>query len=215
MDHVERQNPGCVGNALNSLKPGQARPVGAQLYDYLIAQGRLHETYPDFLKRILAAAIPEPGVWFQFRILESREDTRILQRPTGRIGDPELSGHRLAADAQRYSDHKFTMTLGALTTRFVLVSADVREARGVGFKVVRDGTPCDDGWVVTVSAGGRAGARADTKRLGADGLHVTGLGKDYGAVWVAVFNADPQADHRYELTVSLRKDTRSPFRTKG
>lgn len=215
MDHVERQNPGCVGNALNSLKPGQTRPVGEQLYDYLITEGRLRETYADFVKNTLVAAVPEPGVWFQFRILESKEDTRILQRPSARIGDTELSGQRLASDGQRYNEHKFKMTLGPLTTRFVLVSADVKEARGAGFKLVGDGAPCDSGWVVSVSVGNRASGKNEARRIGEDGLHVPGLGKDHPALWVAVFNPDTAADRRYELSVFLRKDAKSPFRTKG
>ncbi len=213
MDHVERQNAGCVGNALNSLKPGQTRPVGEQLYDYLITEGRLRETYADFVRNTLVAAVPEPGVWFQFRILESKEDTRILQRPSARIGDTELSGQRLASDGQRYNEHKFKMTLGPLTTRFVLVSADVKEARGAGFKLVGDGAPSDSGWVVSVSAGNRG--KNEARRIGEDGLHVPGLGKDHPALWVAVFNPDTTADRRYELSVFLRKDAKSPFRTKG
>ena len=213
MDHVERQNAGCVGNALNSLKPGQTRPIGEQLYDYLITEGRLRETYADFVKNTLVAAVPEPGVWFQFRILESKEDTRILQRPSARIGDTELSGQRLATDGQRYNEHKFKMTLGPLTTRFVLVSADVKEARGAGFKLVGDGAPSDSGWVVSVSAGNRG--KNEARRIGEDGLHVPSLGKDHPALWVAVFNPDTAADRRYELSVFLRKDAKSPFRTKG
>jgi hypothetical protein len=212
MEHVEKQNPGCVGNALNSLKPGQTRPVGQQLYDYLVHEGRLRETYADFVKDVLTAAVPEPGLWFQFRILESREDTRILQRPSARLGDPELSGQRLATDGQRYAEHRFKMTLGPLTVRFVLVSADVKEARGAGFKVVSDGAPSDAGWVVSVSPGARPN---ETRRIAEDGTHLTGLGKDYPTVWVAVFNADPRADWRCELSIFLRKDAKSPFRVKS
>jgi hypothetical protein len=215
MDHVEKQNPGCVGNALNSLKPGHTRRVGEQLYDYLITEGRLRETYADFVKNTLVAALPEPGVWFQFRILESKEDTRILQRPTARIGDTELSGQRLANDGQRYNEHKFKMTLGPLTARFILVSADVKEARGAGFKLVSNGAPVDSGWVVSVSAGSRSGAKIDARRITEEGVHVPGLGKEHGSLWVAVFNPDPVADRRSELSVFLRKDTKSPFRSKG
>ena len=215
MDHVEKQNPGCIGNALNRLEPGQTRQVGEQLYDYLIAEGRLRETYADFVKNTLVAALPEPGVWFQFRILESKDDTRILQRPSTRIGDTELSGQRLASDGQRYNEHKFKMTLGPLTSRFVLLSADVKESRGAGFKLVGNGAPSEDGWVVSVSAGSRSGARVGARRIGEEGLHVTGLGKEHGSLWIAVFNPDPGADRRYELSVFLRKDTKSPFRTKG
>jgi hypothetical protein len=201
-----------VGNALNSLKPGPTRPVGNQLYDYLVNEGRLRETYAEFVKNVLTAAVPDPGVWFQFRILESREDTRILQRPSARLGDTELSGQRLASDGQRYAEHKFKMTLGPLTARFVLVSADVKEARGAGFKVLSDGAPSDAGWVVSVGQGART--RIDARRITEDGTHLTGLGKDYAALWVAVFNPDPGADRRCELSVFLRKDSKSPFRSK-
>jgi hypothetical protein len=215
MDHVEKQKPGCVGNALNSLKPGQMRPVGEQLYDYLISEGRLRETYADFVKSALVAALPEPGLWFQFRVLESREDTRILQRPSARLGDTELSGQRLASDGQRYAEHKFKMTLAPLTARFVLVSADIKEARGAGFKLLTDGVPSDAGWIVTVAASASPGPKTEARRLAEEGTHVAGLGKDYSAAWVAVLNLDPIADHRCELSVFLRKDTRSPFRGKS
>jgi hypothetical protein len=204
-----------VGNALNSLKPGQTRRVGEQLYDYLVSQGRLRETYADFVKNTLVAALPEPGVWFQFRVLESKEDTRILQRPTARIGDTELSGQRLASDGQRYNQHKYTMPLGPLTSRFVLVTADVKESRGAGYKLLADGAPSDHGWVVSVSAGSQSSAKLDARRIVQDGLHVSGLGREHAALWVAVFNPDPDADRRCELSVFLRKDARSPFRAKG
>jgi hypothetical protein len=211
MDHVEKQKPGCVGNALNSLKAGVARPVGEQLYGYLVAEGRLRESYPDFVKNAVLAAVPEPGLWFQFRILESKEDTRIFQRPSARLGDTELSGQRLASDNQRYAEHKFKMTLPPLTMRCVLVSADnIRDARGVGAKIATEGAPGDSGWIVGVPAGARG--KPEARRITEEGTHVPGLGKDFAAVWIAVFNPDPDADRRYELSVFLRKDTKSPFR---
>jgi hypothetical protein len=215
MDHVEKQKPGCVGNALNSLKPGQTRPVGDQLYEYLVAEGRLRETYADFVRDTLLAVVPEPGVWFQFRILDSKEDTRILQRPSARIGDTELSGQRLASDGQRFAEHKFKMTLGPFTTRVVLVSHDSREARGAGFQLRANGAPSDSAWIVSVAAGTRAAGRTESRRIVENGLHVPGLGRDFSALWVAIFNPDATAALRYELSVFLRKDTRSPFRGKG
>jgi hypothetical protein len=213
MAHVEKQNPGCVGNALNSLKSGHAQAVGDQLYEYLITEGRLRETYAEFVKNVVLAAVPDPGLWFQFRILESREDTRILQRPSARLGDTELSGQRLASDGQRYAEHKFRMTLGPLTTRLVLVSADLKETRSAGFKLVADGAPSSAGWLVTVPLGARG--KTEARSLDADGTHLTGLGREFGAVWAAVFNPDPGADRRCELSVFLRKDSKSPFRTRG
>ena len=214
MDHVERQNPGCVGNALNSLKPGGAQPVGDQLYTYLVTEGRLRETYADFVRATILGAVPEPGLWFQFRILESKDDTRILQRPSARLGDSELSGQRLASDGQRYAEHKFKMTLGPLTTRFLLVSVDVKESRGIGVKILADGKPTDSGWIVAVPAG-RGNMKTEARRVTEDGTHLAGLGKDYGAAWVAVFNPEPKTDRRIELSVFFRKDAKSPFRGKS
>jgi hypothetical protein len=211
MDHVERQKPGCVGNALSSLQPAATRPVGDQLYEYLVNEGRLRESYPDFVKNALLAAVPDPGLWFQFRILESKEDTRIFQRASARLGDTELSGQRLASDNQRYAEHKFKMTLPPLTLRCVQISADsIRESRGVGVKILSDGTPSDSGWMTGVPVGARG--KIDAKRVVEDGTHLTGVGKDFVAVWVVVFNPDPDADRRYELSVFLRKDSKSPFR---
>jgi len=213
VDHVEKQNPGCVGNALNSLKPGVATPVGEQLYAYIVTEGRLGESYPDFVKNALLAAVPDPGLWFQFRILESKEDTRIFQRPSARLGDTELSGQRLASDNQRYAEHKFKMTLPALTLRCVQISADsIREARGVGVKLASDGVPSDSGWIAAVPAGAKG--KTEAKRVTEEGTHVPGVGKAFGSVWIAVFNPDPAGDRRYELSVFLRKDTKSPFRVR-
>jgi hypothetical protein len=211
MDHVEKQSPGCVGNALNSLKAGVSRPVGEQLYDYLVSEGRLGESYPEFVKNTLLAAVPEPGVWFQFRILESKEDTRIFQRPTARLGDTELSGQRLANDNQRYAEHKFKMTLPPLTMRCVQVSAEsIRDARGVGVKLASDGAASESGWIAIVPAGSKG--KTEARRVAEEGTHVPGLGKDFAAVWIAVFNPHPTEDRRYDLSVFLRKDTKSPFR---
>ena len=112
--------------------------------------------------------MPEPGLWFQFRILESKDDTRILQRPSARLGDSELSGQRLASDGQRYAEHKFKMTLGPLTTRFVLVSVDVKESRGIGVKILADGKPTDSGWIVAVPAG-RGNMKTEARRVTEDG----------------------------------------------
>jgi hypothetical protein len=95
------------------------------------------------------------------------------------------------------------------------VSADVKEARGAGFKLVGDGAPSDSGWVVSVSAGKGASGKNEARRISEDGLHIPGLGKEHQALWVAVFNPDTAADRRYELSVFLRKDAKSPFRTKG
>src|SRR5437016_7113204 len=93
LDFVERQRPGIVTKALNSLKtfvPGKAAPsVGAHLYKFLIDEARLAEQYPEFVKSVLLAAVPEPGLWTQARILESATETSIFTTPSPRVADPD------------------------------------------------------------------------------------------------------------------------------
>src|SRR2546430_17338874 len=92
----------------------------------------------------------------------------------------------------------FKMTLGPLTARFVLVSADIiKDARGIGARLVHDGAASDSGWIACVPAGTR-GAKVEARRITEEGTHVPGLGKDYSALWIAIFNPDPAADGRYE-----------------
>ena len=214
MEHVERQKPGCVGNALANLKTGQPRPVGEQLYDYLVTEGRLIETYPEFVRTVLASALPDPGAWFQARILESKDETRVIRREAQRLGETEQQAQRLTADGQRFAEHEFTLALAPLTCRFVLVSADVKESRGVGVKLTADGSPSDSAWIVTVPLA-KGGAKIEPRRVAEEGTHAPGLGRDYGALWIAVFNADPARTRQYQLTVFLRKDNRSPFAGRG
>ncbi len=207
LEHVEKQSPGCVGSALDSLKTGQMKPVGTQLYEYLVAQGRLTETYPDFVKNVLKAAVPEPGPWVQARIIHSKDDTRVFQRPTSRVGETEQTAQRFLADNQRFKEHAFTGTLDPLTTRFFLIQAALRDAHGVEAKLTVDGEPSANGLVATVPAAGKA-SKMDVRRFVAEGTPVPGIGRDHGALWFAVFNADPVRKTDFRLALTLRKDTR-------
>jgi len=74
-------------------------------------------------------------------------------------------------------------------------------------KLTVDGAPSDGGLLVTVPAAGKA-SKLDVRRLSADGTGVPGLGRDYGAIWLAIFNADPVRQTSFELGLTLRKDTR-------
>ena len=60
---------------------------------------------------------------------------------------------------------------------------------------------------MTVPAAGKAG-KLDVRRLSAEGTGVLGVGRDYGAIWLAIFNADPMRQTSFELGLTLRKDTR-------
>src|SRR5213593_3670871 len=210
LDFVERQRPGIVTKALNSLKtfvPGKAAPsVGAHLYNFLVNEARLAEQYPEFVKSVLLAAVPEPGLWTQARILESATETSIFTHPSPRVGDPDHTTQRLTNDRQRFADHRFPVTLAPLTVRFFAVAADFREPREMDVKLKEGRAESNDAWLLTMPPVGRADLKSEVVRLVPEGSSVPALGKDCATLWVAVFNPDPKAEKKYELTLTLKKD---------
>jgi hypothetical protein len=212
LDFLEAQTPGIVTKALNSLKTfvpgkaGHAPSVGAHLYNFLLGEARLAERYPDFVQSVLVAAVPEPGLWTQVRILESSTETSVFTHPSARVGDPAHTSQRLTQDRQRFADHRFPVALSPLTARFFAVAADLREPRGIDVKLAQGRADSNDAWLLTVPPVGRADLKSELVRLEPEGSSVPGLGKDYATLWVAVFNADPKAEKKYELTLTLKKD---------
>jgi len=210
LDFVERQRPGIVTKALNSLKtfvPGKAAPsVGAHLYKFLIDEARLAEQYPEFVKSVLLAAVPEPGLWTQARILESATETSIFTHPSPRVGDPDHTTQRLTNDRQRFADHRFPVTLAPLTVRFFAVAADFREPREMDVKLKEGRAESNDAWLLTMPPVGRADLKSEVVRLVPEGSSVPALGRDCATLWVAIFNPDPKAEKKYDLTLTLKKD---------
>jgi len=139
----------------------------------------------------------------------------VLHRPTPRIGDSDQSGQRLATEGQRFTEHRFTATLAPLTTRFFLVSADIKEARGVDVRITIDGAASGNGWLVTIPSAGKASSKMEARRVTEGGSALPGLGKDYSTLWIAVFNDDPSRQKTYELGITLKKDSKSPFGAKA
>jgi hypothetical protein len=211
VDHLERQNQGFVTRALNSLKsftPGpQAKSVGAHLYNVLVSEGRLVEFYPEFVRSVMVAAIPEPGLWTQARILESTAETRVFTHPSARIGDTEHNSQRLTQDRQRFADHRFTVAVPPFTARFFAVAADLRESRTIDVRLAdQRGGDADEAWLYTLPPVGRADLKAEMQRLPASGASLPGLGREYATLWIGVFNATPGGEHRFDLTLTLRRD---------
>src|SRR5216117_433151 len=179
LDFVERQRPGIVTKALNRLKtfvPGKAAPsVGAHLYKFLIDEARLAEQYPEFVKSVLLAAVPEPGLWTQARILESATETSIFTHPSPRVGDPDHTTQRLTNDRQRFADHRFPVTLAPLTVRFFAVAADFREPREMDVKLKEGRAESNDAWLLTMPPVGRADLKSEVIRLVPEGSSVPAL----------------------------------------
>jgi hypothetical protein len=211
LDHIERRFSGFVNKALNSLKtfqPGAAgapKSVGAHLYNVLVSEGRLQEIYPEFVKNVMLAAVPEPGLWTQARILESTTETRIFTHPSNRIGDPEHNSQRLTQERQRFADHRFPVVVAPITARFFAIAADLREPRSIDVKLVDGRSDSDHAWLLTMPPVGRADLKSEILRLFPEGTSVPGLGRDYATLWVGVFNPDPNTEKKYELTLSLKQ----------
>jgi hypothetical protein len=208
VEHVEKQTPGCVSNALNRLKSGSGTSVGAQIFEYLLTEGRLAETYPEFIKNVLLAALPDIGPWFDARIVHTKDDTRIFRRPSARLGDNEQKPQRLLADKDRFTEHTFTFKLPALTARFIQLSPELKDAHGLEARLKADGTPVESGWIITVPQPHRTSAKTEARPFSADGAAVPGIGRDFVAVWFAVFNPQPRVEAKYDLALTLRKDTK-------
>jgi hypothetical protein len=221
LDHIERRFSGFVNKALNSLKtfqPGAAgaqRSVGAHLYNVLVSDGRLAEIYPEFVKTVLLAAVPEPGVWTHARILESTTETRIFTHPSNRIGDPEHNSQRLTQERQRFADHRFPVVVAPITARFFAIAADLREPRSIDVKLTDGRSDSDHAWLLTMPPVGRAELKSEILRLFPEGTSVPGLGRDYATLWVAVFNPDPNTEKKYELTLSLKQQSAATKQSAG
>jgi hypothetical protein len=211
LDHIEHRFSGFVNKALNSLKtfqPGSGsgpKSVGAHLYNVLVGEGRLQEIYPEFVKSVLLAAVPEPGLWTHARILESTTETRIFTHPSNRIGDPEHNSQRLTQERQRFADHRFPVAVAPITARFFAIAADLREPRSIDVKLADGRSDSDHAWLMTMPPVGRADLKSEILRLFPEGTSVPGLGRDYATLWVAVFNPDPSTEKKYELTLSLKQ----------
>ena len=211
LEHIEHRFSGFVNKALNSLKtfqPGAAgaqKSVGAHLYNVLVSEGRLQEIYPEFVKSVMLAAVPEPGLWTHARILESTTETRIFTHPSNRIGDPEHNSQRLTQERQRFADHRFPVVVAPITARFFAIAADLREPRSIDVKLVDGRSDSDHAWLLTMPPVGRADLKSEILRLFPEGTSVPGLGRDYATLWVGVFNPDPNTEKKYELTLSLKQ----------
>ena len=211
LDHIERRFSGFVNKAMNSLKTlqpgagGAQKSVGAHLYNVLVNEGRISEIYPEFVKSVMLAAVPEPGLWTHARILESTTETRIFTHPSNRIGDPEHNSQRLTQERQRFADHRFPVVVAPITARFFAIAADLREPRAIDVKLVDGRNDSDHAWLLTMPPVGRAELKSEMVRLLPEGTSVPGLGRDYATLWVAVFNPDPTTEKKYELTLSLKQ----------
>ncbi len=201
LEHVDQQAPGFVSEALSRLPARKGATVGRRLYDYLATP--LKTRYPDFVKAVMEAGLPKPGLWVSGGIDETETETTVFQRPSAQIGDANQKAERITQDRLRFVDHHFSVAIAPLTARFVRVEAKgMKESRDVEIRMSERGVPSDQAWIGVL---GPRDFTPRTRRHDRQGSLVTGLGLDAASVWVGLFNADPDAEKRVELAVTLRR----------
>jgi hypothetical protein len=217
LDHVEHQSPAFLRTAVERAldQTGGSRDATAlapALYDALVAQGRLRETYPYFVRDVMVAGIPTPGVWLDAAITESDEATIVLTRPSQVVGDPAEEIHQLTQTKARLGEHHFTVSVAPLTVRFVCVRrGDLKTNRDVGIRLTEGGRAADAAWLLALRSDQLP--QAPVKRLEQKGTAVAGFGAGYSGLWVGCFNAEPQEDKHFELIVTVRPDGQTARRS--
>lgn len=211
--HIETMEAGFVREALTRLNPqfttrekDQSYPLGQELYLYVVAEGRLYKTYPEFVKEVLVSALPGPGPWVQGGLVESDAETRLFVRPAT-LGSTQEQTRSVTGWKERGGPHVFTLSAGPLTTRFFtlqLAGQTLGDPPDVEIKLRENDAPTDHAWLVTLPMPGSVQPLAPRKhRTG--GTTLSGLGRDFSGLWIGIFNADPSNDRTYELSIVLRR----------
>jgi hypothetical protein len=214
LQRIEKEEPGFVKGALTRLNPqftgranDQTYALGQELYVYVVAEGRLYKTFPDFLKDMLVHALPEPGVWLQGTITEAGDSTTVVTHPEQPGGRREES-RRLTALGERFATHTFSVTTGPLTTRVFSVQAgELSEPTDLEIHLKENGAATDHAWIVVAPMSGKP---EPPRKHRVGGTKIEQLGKQLRAVWIAAFNSDPNADKTYELAVALKRRAATP-----
>jgi hypothetical protein len=207
LQRIEKEEADFVETALTRLNPQfttggktDTYPLGQELYLYVVAQGRLYKTFPEFLKEVLGHVLPEPGIWVQGSITEGDEATQILLNGAT-PGSTAESTRRLTDARERAEEHKFAVSTGPLTTRVFTLQADaLKQPLDVDIKLTENQAPSDKAWIIPMPVSGRA----EPRRHRAGGSTVEGFGKDVRSIVVALFNSDPNTEKKYELGVALK-----------
>lgn len=214
LQRIEKEEPEFVATALTRLNPQfttggntDSYPLGQELYLYVVAQGRLYKTYPEFLKDVLAHVLPEPGVWLQGSIIDEDDATHVLTNDAT-PGSSAAGSRRLTAGRDRGTEQTFSVTTGPLTTRVFMVQADkLKLPTDVDIKLTENDSAADKAWIIVVPDSGKPEA---AKRHRVGGTTVESLGKDNRSVFIAIFNSDPNTEKRYDLSITLKRKSAAP-----
>lgn len=210
--HIDKREEGFVQEALTRLNlqfttrdRNETYSLGQELYLYIVAEGRIYKTYPEFVREILHAVVPTPGAWVQGGIVDADDGTRLFMRGE-QPGSTDEQTRTLTEPKERLGPHVFRVTLGPLTTRFFtlrLAGDTLADPPNVEIKLKENDAPTDHAWLVTLPAPGKAQPAPRKHRVG--GTTLEELGRQFSGFWMGVFNADPSNDRGYELSIILRR----------
>jgi class 3 adenylate cyclase len=208
LEHVENQSPSFVETAVKRALGqggggGEAETLGRKLYELLVTDGRLSETYAAFVSDVMGTTIPNPGLWADAGIVEHEDATDVVTHRGSVVGDTVEQTERVTARTERALDRRFAVALAPLTARFFYVKpGNLKTLRDVEIKVTKDGQPSDHAWHVTLKMS--LVVRSEPKRVGPKGVVVKGLGREFAGVWTGVFNPDPASPATYEIVMAVR-----------
>jgi hypothetical protein len=203
VEWVEQQSAGSIRRTLQDDVTSSD-----DLLQRLYGDGRLAETYQDFLVRFWTRG--NGGLWAQFRLMETGLETREW-RPAGddlgaALGDPVA----LTKKEERYPEggRAFSFELAPATARFfwLRASAPVNPNLMLGVYVETGGAPIADALLIRPAAEGPP----LVERLPADFKDVAGFGKEFSDLWIVVFRpvvaGEDRTPRRYAVHVNLRPD---------
>src|SRR5215470_5281340 len=207
LEHVEDQSPSFVRTAVDqaaaAVGSGDPAALDNALYGLLVGRGRLRETYADFVREVMIAAIPTPGPWTDATVTEREESTSVVTRPSATVGDADETRQELTETQHRAGERRFALTIAPLTARFfALRGVELRTPRDVELRLTRAGEGSDHAWSLQVRSDQLL--HSPPRRLNPGGTSLPGLGRNYADIWVGVFNPEPAAPAVYELTVTIR-----------
>jgi hypothetical protein len=207
LDHVENVSPAfirtAIDKAIQQAGSNEATAIDRSLYDLLVTKGRLRQTYPDFVRDVMVAAIPNPGLWSDAVITENDETTVITTRVGDGIGQTPEQSRELADQKDRLAEHRFAVRIAPLTSRFFcLRRGDLKDSRDVEVQLMEGGSASDAAIVLTLRSDQTL--QATPKRQGKSSTLYEGLGRNFSALWIAVFNSDPQEQKPFDLIFNLR-----------
>src|SRR5215470_2455910 len=216
LEHVENVTPGFMRTVFDRAVADVGTDSGAldrRLYELMVDDGRLRETYASFVRDVIQVAVPIPGMWADAGIVEHDDSTTLISRQSRTVGDGHEESARIVDPQERAAERRFAVSLEPMTTRFFYArSGKLQTPRDVDLRLTSDRAPSDRAWYLTVRDS--LSGRSDPKLLPTAGATIPNLGRDNFGVWVAVFNPNPVENVTYELGMTVRQPRQqSPARS--